>query len=72
MGVERDAVRNRFKRAETAPYRHQEKETQINERANLRDEVKEVCWRLGTEVAQHNKVGEENAVKRFVPAGTIS
>ena len=48
MGVERDAVRDRFEGSETAPDWHQEKEAQIDERTNLRDEVEDVCWRLRT------------------------
>lgn len=72
MGVERDAVRDRLEGSETAPDRHQEKEAQINERTNLREQVKDVCWRLCTEIAQDNKVGKEDAVKRFVPARAIA
>ena len=72
MGVERDAVRDRLEGSETTPNRHQEKEAQINERTNLREQVKDVCWRLCTEIAQDNKVGKEDAVKRFVPAWTIT
>ena len=72
MGVERDAVRDRFEGSETTPYRHQEKEAQIDERTNLRDEVEEVCRRLSAEIAQDNKVGKEDAVKRFMPTWTIA
>ena len=72
MGVERDAVRNRFKGSETTPHWHQEKEAQIDERTNLRDEVEDVCWRLRAEVTQDNKVGKEDTVKRLVPAWTIA
>ena len=50
MGVERDAVRDRFEGSEATPYRHQEKEAQVDERTNLRDEVEEVCWRLCAEI----------------------
>lgn len=51
MGVERDAIGDRFESSETTPDRHQEKEAQIDERAKLREQVKEVCWRLRTEIA---------------------
>jgi len=72
MGVERDTVWDRFKGSETTPHRHQEKEAQIDERTNLRDQVKDVCWRLSAEVAQDNKVGKEDTVKRLVPAWPIA
>ena len=71
MGVERDAVRDRLEGSETTPDRHQEKEAQINERTNLREQVKEVCWCLRAEITQDNKVGKEDTVKRFVPAWTV-
>ena len=51
MGVERDAVRDRFEGSEATPYRHQEKEAQVDERTNLREQVKEVCWRLCAQVS---------------------
>jgi len=51
MGVERDAVRDWLEGSELSPNRHQEKEAQINERTDLREQVKKVCWRLGAQIA---------------------
>ena len=72
MGVERDAVRDRLEGSETAPDRHQEKEAQINERTNLRDEVEDIRWGLRTEIAKYDEIHKENAIQDFVPARTIA
>ena len=72
MGVERHAVRDLLERSETAPYRHQEEEAQINERANLRHQVKDIRRRLGAEVAQDDEVDEEDSVQHLVPARTVA
>ena len=72
MCVERDTVWDRLERAQAAPDWHQEEKCQIDERADLRHQVENVCWCLRTEVTQHDKVRKEDAVECLVPAWTVT
>ena len=72
MCVERDTVRDRFKRSKATPDRHQQEERQINECSDLRHQVKNVSWSLRTQIAENDKVYKEDAVQDLVPVWAIT
>ena len=61
MGGKNHAIRNAFERAQPAPPGHQEKEAEVDERAELRNVVAHVRRRLRTQVAQDQEEDHEDA-----------
>jgi len=72
MGVEDDTVWNRLERAKRAPDGHQEEKAQINQRANLRHQVKHGTRWLRTQITKHQEVYKEDAIQNLVPTWPIT